>query len=53
MTEDIQSHNTSKVCFGLRKILNDCSAEQETVGATLRMTTKTTAGFIAEKNWIR
>ena len=25
--------------FGLRKILNDCSAKQDTVGATLRMTT--------------
>ena len=25
--------------FGLRKILNDCSAEQERVGATLRITT--------------
>ena len=25
--------------FGLRKTLNGCSAEQETVGMTLRMTT--------------
>ena len=25
--------------FGLRKILNDCSVAQETVGATLRMKT--------------
>ena len=25
--------------LGLRKILNDCSSEQETVGVTLRMTT--------------
>ena len=42
-----------RFAFGLRKILNGCSAEQKTVGATLRMTTIITAGSIAEKNWMR
>ena len=28
-----------RLVFGLRKILNDCSAEQETVGAALGMKT--------------
>ena len=54
MTEDILSHDTScdriRFVYGLRKIQNDCSVEQETVGVTLKMTTVTTEGSIAEKN---
>ena len=39
MTEEFLTMILLRFVFGLRKILNDCSAEQHTVGATLRMTT--------------
>ena len=52
MTETFLPHDTSKVYCRFCKTLNDCSAEQETVGATLRMT-KIRAGPFAEKNWMR
>ena len=42
--------------FGLCKILNDCSAEQETVGGTLRMTatfSKLQRALSPKKNWLR
>ena len=42
--------------FGLCKVLNDCSAEQETVGGTLRMTatfSKLQRALSPKKNWLR
>ena len=52
MTEAILPTVFLRFVFGLRKTLNHCSAEQETVGATLRMNKnfhKITAGSFPEK----
>ena len=54
MTEAILPTVFLRFVFGLRKTLNHCSAEQETVGATLRMNKnfhKITAGSFPEKKW--